>query len=195
MEWILLGAAYLLGSIPFGLIFTRFAGAGDIRTLGSGNIGATNVLRTGNKKIAAATLFCDGLKGYIPVMIAKIYMPEIALGAFSLALMGHIFPVWLKFKGGKGVATTLGCLLAVSPVLGFLGIFIWLGILKISKISSLSALVAFNLLPLVGFILEGKVTMPLSFWQYLLLVALLINITHRENITRLLRGEEGPVKS
>lgn len=195
MEWTYLLGAYLLGSIPFGWIFAKMAGAGDIRSVGSGNIGATNVLRTGNKKIAVATLLCDGLKGYIPVLLSTLYMPSLTLATFSLALMGHIFPVWLRFKGGKGVATALGCLLALSPVLGFLGIFIWLGILKVTKISSLSALVAFNLLPLFGFILEGNVTMPVSFWQYLLLVALLINITHRENITRLLRGEEGPVKS
>ena len=147
-----LAGGYLLGSLPFGLILTRLAGMGDIRAIGSGNIGATNVLRTGNKKIAAATLILDGAKGAVAVLIAQVYGPDTAIIAATGALLGHLFPVWLKFRGGKGVATALGILLAMSPAVGglacssgcaFRGVRVFTG-----SASACSA--ALHLLPLVA---------------------------------------------
>jgi len=179
---------YLLGSIPFGLIFTRLAGMGDVRAIGSGNIGATNVLRTGNKKVAAATLIGDMLKGTLAVLIAWRFGPDQAVMAGLGAFLGHCFPVWLKFKGGKGVATYIGILLGFS--LKTVGVFaaVWLATAAITRYSSLSALLATIATPIALYIF-GHV-------QWAELFALLTLITfwrHRENIARLLKGEEGKI--
>ena len=138
---------YLLGSIPFGVVLTRFAGLGDIRAIGSGNIGATNVLRTGNKGLAAATLLGDGLKGTAAVLIAARWGPDTAVMAGLGAFLGHLFPVWLGFRGGKGVATYLGLLLAFSWPAALVFALVWLGTASLTRYSSLSALVASLLSP------------------------------------------------
>jgi glycerol-3-phosphate acyltransferase PlsY len=180
-----LGAAYALGSIPFGLLLTRLAGAGDIRAIGSGNIGATNVLRTGNKKLAALTLLLDMLKGTAGVLAAGMLglerdmLPLAVLGA----TLGHIFPVWLRFKGGKGVATALGGIVAVSPLLAAVLACTWLLMAAAFRISSLAALTAFIILPVAAYFFG--VFSPL--WPVL---SLLLCLTHRGNIRRLLKNEE-----
>jgi len=185
----LLGAAfifgYFIGSIPFGLIFAALAGAGDVRDIGSGNIGATNVLRTGKKWAAAATLICDAGKGIIPVLGAGKYGPELAVIAGVGAFLGHVFPVWLKFRGGKGVATFLGVVLALDWRVGLLAAATWLVVAALSRFSSLSALIAAAAAP-VYFALFGEILFAIPA----LLLALLIGITHRENIRRLMRDEE-----
>src|SRR5687767_5336877 len=135
-------AGYLLGSIPFGLVLTKAAGLGDIRQIGSGNIGATNVLRTGNKPLALATLLLDGGKGAIAALIAAQFSPLLAVIAGGAALLGHLFPVWLRFKGGKGVATTLGTLIAINWMVGVAACLTWLAVAFALRISSLSALAA-----------------------------------------------------
>jgi acyl phosphate:glycerol-3-phosphate acyltransferase len=178
---------YLSGSIPFGLLLSRWAGLGDIRTIGSGNIGATNVLRTGNKKIAALTLLCDGLKGYVPVLIASLYAtPEAMIAAGLGALAGHLFPVWLKFKGGKGVATGLGVTFGWSWMLGLLFSVIWLLVFLASRISSASALTA------VAVVSVAALTnfVPVTGWWPSLILAVTVWYMHRANISRLLKGEE-----
>ncbi|WP_105419499.1 glycerol-3-phosphate 1-O-acyltransferase PlsY [Neorhizobium sp. T25_27] len=180
---------YLLGSIPFGLILTRAAGLGDIRSIGSGNIGATNVLRTGNKKLAAATLLLDALKATVAALIAwYLFGKEAGLLAGFAAFMGHLFPVWLGFKGGKGVATYIGTLLGVAPWMVLVFAAIWLGVAKISKYSSLSALVATLVIPVVlWFLNEPKIALVLavmtaiSWWK------------HEENIKRLIAGTESRI--
>jgi len=180
---------YLLGSIPFGLVITRAAGGPDVRTIGSGNIGATNVLRTGRKGLAAATLLCDALKGTIAVLLAGYYAGhEAALAAGLGAFLGHLFPVWLKFKGGKGVATYIGLLIGLywPAVLIFCGI--WLVVAFISRYSSLSALIASALTPLALYLL-GQPTTAVLF----LLLTVLLWIMHRANIARLLAGTEGKI--
>jgi glycerol-3-phosphate acyltransferase PlsY len=176
---------YLLGSIPFGLLLTRMAGLGDIRKIGSGNIGATNVLRTGNKGLALATLLLDGGKGAAAVLIARYFEPDLAVIAGAGAFIGHIFPVWLKFKGGKGVATALGTLLALNWEVGVLCCLTWLVVAFVFRYSSLSALLAIALSPVYAFFLG---TMP-QVWLGLAL-AILVWIRHHENIRRLLKGEE-----
>ncbi len=175
---------YLLGSIPFGLVITKAAGLGDIRSIGSGNIGATNVLRTGRKDLAAATLLLDGGKGAIAVLIAYAlnWRPEVAGAA---AFLGHCFPVWLKFRGGKGVATFLGTLLALWFPAGAFACAIWLAAAHLLKYSSLAALIAAAASPLVLFAM-GK---P-AFAVAALFMTALIFIRHRTNIERLLRGDE-----
>ncbi len=178
---------YLSGSIPFGLLLSRWAGLGDIRTIGSGNIGATNVLRTGNKKIAALTLLCDGLKGYVPVLAASFYAsPEAMIAAGLAALAGHLFPVWLKFKGGKGVATGLGVTFGWSWILGLLFSAIWLVVFFATRISSASALAA------VALVAVATLTkfMPVVGWWPSLVLAVAVWFMHRTNIARLLKGEE-----
>jgi glycerol-3-phosphate acyltransferase PlsY len=187
MEQILAAVGgYLLGSIPFGLVLTRFAGLGDIRSIGSGNIGATNVLRTGNKKLAAATLILDGAKGAVAALIFwAIYDQDAGLFAGLFAVLGHNFPVWLKFKGGKGVATTLGTLLAVSWPTGLLAIATWLVTAKLSRISSLSALVALGLSPIYAYFLASPRHAVVA-----LVLAALGFMRHRANIERLLAGTE-----
>lgn len=176
---------YLLGALPFGLILTRLAGMGDIRAIGSGNIGATNVLRTGNKKIAAATLLLDGAKGAVAVLIAQIYGPDAAIVAAAGALLGHLFPVWLKFRGGKGVATALGILLALSPPVGGLACATWLLAAALFRYSSLSALIALAASPLYMWWLADP-----QRTEFAIAMAVLVWLRHRENIQRLLRGQE-----
>ena len=175
---------YLLGSVPFGLVITKAAGLGDIRAIGSGNIGATNVLRTGRKDLALATLLLDGGKGAIAVVIAMLmgWRPEVAGAA---AFLGHCFPVWLGFKGGKGVATFMGTLFALNVVAGVFAGATWLAVAKVMKYSSLSALVAASATPFVLFAL-GKPAYAIAA----LVMTLLIFIRHRSNITRLLSGAE-----
>lgn len=177
---------YLLGSIPFGLLFSRLAGAGDIRKIGSGNIGATNVLRTGKRWAAAATLLCDGGKGAIAVIVARYFQgSDAALFAGLGAFLGHLFPLWLGFHGGKGVATFLGVTLALDWRVGLLALATWLTVAIFSRISSLSALVAAALVPLY-MALFGE---PL-YAMFMVILTLLIVAMHRENIRRILNGEE-----
>lgn len=175
---------YLLGSVPFGLVLTRAAGLGDIRAIGSGNIGATNVLRTGRKDLAAATLLLDSGKGAIAVLIAYAlsWRPEVAGAA---AFLGHCFPVWLKFQGGKGVATFLGTLLALWFPAGAFACAIWLACAFLFKYSSLAALAAAAASPLVLFAM-GKPAFAMSA----LFMTGLIFIRHKANIARLINGEE-----
>lgn len=181
---------YLSGSIPFGLLFTRWAGLGDVRSIGSGNIGATNVLRTGNKKIAAATLIADAVKGTIPILLMKMVGGETAgLIAGLAAFAGHLFPIWLGFKGGKGVATNIGVLFGLYWPLGLIFLAVWLAMAFIFRISSLSALTAAVLSPLWAWLL-GRPTYVLP----LILLAALIWIMHYENIARLLKGQESKIK-
>jgi glycerol-3-phosphate acyltransferase PlsY len=180
---------YLLGSIPFGLILTRAAGGPDVRTIGSGNIGATNVLRTGRKGLAAATLLCDALKGTAAVLLAAHFAtPDAALIAGLGAFVGHIFPVWLKFKGGKGVAVYIGVLIGLYWPAALIFCAIWLGVAALSRYSSLAALIASALTPLVLWLL-GQ---PRAAALFLLFSALLW-IMHRANIARLLNGSEGKI--
>ena len=183
---------YLLGSIPFGLVLTRLAGLGDIRNIGSGNIGATNVLRTGRKGLAAGTLILDGGKGAVAVLIAGLWGQDVALAAGSGAILGHLFPVWLNFKGGKGVATKLGLLLALSWPIGIAACLTWLVVALVFRYSSLSALVAAALAPVYAWYLPplwGGSGDPRLVW-FSVALAVLIWFQHRANIRRLLRGEE-----
>jgi acyl phosphate:glycerol-3-phosphate acyltransferase len=181
-----LALGYLLGSIPFGLIFAFASGAGDVRKIGSGNIGATNVLRTGKKWAAAATLLCDGLKGAAAVLIARSVLPAgCEIFAALAAVLGHIYPVWLKFKGGKGVATFIGVTTALYWPVGVLVAGTWLAAAFIWRISSLSALIAIALSPIYFFVLGRHGYAPLAA-----LLAVLIFYMHRENIRRLVKGEE-----
>ena len=180
------GLGYLLGSIPFGLLLTRAAGLGDVRAIGSGNIGATNVLRTGNKGLAAATLLLDGLKGTAAVLIANHYFGQApAMLAGLGALLGHIYPVWLKFKGGKGVSTYIGVLLGLAWQGAAVFAGVWLGVAYFMRISSLSALVASVAAP-IALALMGRVEIA----ALAALMTLLIFWKHRANIRQLLKGEE-----
>ena len=179
---------YLLGSIPFGLLLTRAAGAPDIRTIGSGNIGATNVLRTGRRWLAAATLFCDMFKGTVAVLVAKHFGIDAALAAGLGAFVGHLFPVWLKFKGGKGVATYIGVLIGLYWPAALAFCVIWLSIAAASRYSSLAALIASALTPL-GLWAFGRTNVAVLF----LFLTAALWFMHRENIARLLNGTEGKI--
>jgi acyl phosphate:glycerol-3-phosphate acyltransferase len=183
-----LAVGYLFGSIPFGVILTRVAGLGDIRQVGSGNIGATNVLRTGHKGLAAATLLGDALKGTAAVLIGWTLGPNEALLAALGAFLGHLFPVWLRFKGGKGVATFLGCLLGLQPLAGLAFAAVWIAVAFVSRYSSLSALVASAVAPLVLWLL-GESGMAATT----AVLAALLWWRHAENIRRLLAGTEGRI--
>jgi acyl phosphate:glycerol-3-phosphate acyltransferase len=181
-----LGLGYLFGSIPFGLFFAYVSGAGDVRKIGSGNIGATNVLRTGKKWAAAATLFCDGAKGALAVVLARHWLaPGAELFAAAGAILGHLFPIWLGFKGGKGVATFLGVCFALYWPVGSLVAMTWLGAAFIWRISSLSALIAIALSSAYFLLLHHD-----NYAALALLLSALIYYMHRENIRRLIRGEE-----
>lgn len=180
---------YLSGSVPYGLILTRLAGIGDIRKVGSGNIGATNVLRAGGKKLAILTLLLDGLKAAIPLLVAKqIHMDYAVLAAIG-AFLGHLFPVWLRFKGGKGVASALGIAFAFNILLGFSLIVIWLLVAVISKYSSASALTAFLAAPFVAWC----ITQDMQIAATMAVISLLVWIKHHENIRRLMNGTEGKI--
>ncbi|GCA49235.1 glycerol-3-phosphate acyltransferase [Sinorhizobium sp. KGO-5] len=179
---------YLLGSIPFGLILTRMAGLGDVRKIGSGNIGATNVLRTGNKKLAATTLLLDALKGTAAAAIASYWGVEAGIAAGFAAFIGHLFPVWLSFRGGKGVATYIGVLLGLVPVMVLLFAVIWLAMAKITRYSSLSALVATAVVPIALYAAgHGKVAVLFA------VMTAIAWIKHRANIQRLLSGTESRI--
>jgi glycerol-3-phosphate acyltransferase PlsY len=181
--------AYLLGSIPFGLILTQVFGAGDLRKIGSGNIGATNVLRTGRRGLAAATLILDGGKGAVAVLVANHFGPDTALVAAGFSVVGHLFPVWLRFKGGKGVATTLGVLLALAPYVGLIACGVWLLVAMLSRYSSLAALIAIGISPAAAAALYDKPRAALAFALFTLVL-----IRHQENIARLRAGTEGKIK-
>lgn len=182
--WTVLG--YLLGSIPFGMVIARMMGLGDLRQIGSGNIGATNVLRTGNKPAALATLLLDSGKGAIAVLLARYFAGDVAaMLAGGAAFLGHCFPVWLGFRGGKGVATFLGTLIALSWPIGFGACAIWLLTAIISRISSLSALMAAAFAPILAWSM-GRNDLILVC----LFIAALIFFRHKTNITRLLDGSE-----
>ncbi len=177
---------YFFGSVPFGLLITKLAGKGDVRDIGSGSIGATNVLRTGSKKLAVATLLADLLKGAIPVLIG-VYFGGMVIGAAAGfgAFIGHIFPIWLKFKGGKGVATYLGVLFGLYWPLGIVFAVSWLVTAYFKRISSLSALVAVYVVACFGYFLSG-----IYLAGYLAVLAAIIYYAHRENISRLIAKTE-----
>ena len=184
-----LSLGYLMGSIPFGLLLTRMAGHGDLRSIGSGNIGATNVLRTGNKKLAAATLLLDALKATIAAVIAQaVFGQNAGLIAGFAAFIGHLFPIWLGFKGGKGVATYIGTLLGVAPLMVLVFAAVWLAVAFVSRYSSLSALVATLVIPVALWILGTPeaalvtaVMTAISYWR------------HKANIERLIAGTESRI--
>ena len=189
MNWIAaLVLGYALGSIPFGLILTRLFQAGDLRSIGSGNIGATNVLRTGRKGLAAATLLLDLGKGLVAVLLARMLFPEVAALAAAGAILGHCFPVWLRFKGGKGVATLMGVALGLAWPIGLAYAVAWLGMLAITRISSLSGMSAAVVAPLAAL-----ATGHGDYAPVLALLALLVLWLHRANIARLRAGTEPKV--
>ena len=178
-------AGYLLGSIPFGVILTRLGGAGDLRTIGSGNIGATNVLRTGRKGLAAATLLLDMAKGAVAVLLIAHLFPGNALLAAAGAFIGHCYPIWLKFKGGKGVATLMGIVVALYWPLGLVYAVVWLGLLAALRISSVAGIAAALSAPFAA-ALFGRFDLVLL----LLALALIVLWKHRENVERLFSGTE-----
>lgn len=188
---------YFVGSVPFGLILTKMAGYGDIRKIGSGNIGATNVLRTGNKKLALLTVLCDAFKAGIAALIAGYcagYGSQTGVNATLIAgafgILGHNFPVWLKFKGGKGVASTFGFILVTCPSVALIALCVWLVMAFTFKYSSLSALTAAAIVPVASCFLA-----PEQEYTYVYTaIALLVIIRHHANIKRLLRGEESKIK-
>jgi acyl phosphate:glycerol-3-phosphate acyltransferase len=178
--------AFLVGSIPFGLILTRLAGLGDIRAIGSGNIGATNVLRTGNKALAALTLLCDAGKGALAVGVAAGYGAEAAAAAAFAVVIGHMFPPWLGFNGGKGVATAGGALLALVLPVGLAVGATWLVVVAATRYSSLAAIIAAVLAPLYALVFTGAGVTAAT----VLAIALFVLLRHRTNVGRLVRGEE-----
>lgn len=181
----ILAAAYLLGSVPFGLLLTRFYGAGDLRSIGSGNIGATNVLRTGRKGLAAATLLLDLAKGAAAVLLARALLPGSEALAALAAVIGHCFPIWLRFNGGKGVATTMGVSLGLGWPVGLAYAIVWLGMLAATRISSAGGLSAVVAAPIAALLLGYAAYAPV-----LAICALLVIWLHRANIGRLLAGTE-----
>ena len=184
---------YLIGSIPFGLILTKLLGHGDIRNIGSGNVGATNVLRTGNKYLAFAVLCLDISKGLIPFVILNSLYDTNTLHSIFLchfAIIGHIFPVWLKFKGGKGVATYIGFLIGFNFLIGLYFLITWIIIALISRYSSLSSLAASLVAPLYFFFINPNNIVGI----FLLYIFLIISLKHRENIKRLMNSSENKIK-
>ena len=191
---------YFMGSIPFGLLLSKLSGLGDIRKIGSGNIGATNVLRTGNKKIALLTLILDGTKGALAIYVVSISQNFIefnltnninlfqSLVAVS-AVIGHCFPIWLNFKGGKGVATGFGTIIFLNMYVGVIALLIWLSIAKLYRISSLSALISYLFIPISMFFFTSEK----SFFIASVLISLICYLQHRENIKRLLNGSEAKI--
>ncbi|RUX04547.1 glycerol-3-phosphate 1-O-acyltransferase PlsY [Mesorhizobium sp. M8A.F.Ca.ET.059.01.1.1] len=179
---------YLLGSIPFGLLLTRAAGLGDVRKIGSGNIGATNVLRTGNKGLAAATLLLDALKGTAAVLIAGHFAPETAVWAGLGAFLGHLFPAWLGFKGGKGVATYLGVLIGLAWQVALIFAVVWLVMAFLFRFSSLAALTAAVVVPIALYFMSTPQVAALFVGM-----SIIVFIKHRANISRLMAGTEGKI--
>jgi len=181
--------SYLMGSIPFGFLLTKFFLKKDIRKIGSGNIGATNVLRTGNKIIGYSTLILDILKGVIPIIIIKLIFPEYLYLSSLSVFLGHVFPVWLKFKGGKGVATYVGILFCINYILGITFIIIWFLVFLISKYSSLSSLLASLIIPIYHFFFIDNIN-----YYFFIILFILIFYSHRENIKRLINNTESKTK-
>jgi len=194
--------SYMCGSIPFGLILTKAFTDQDIRKIGSGNIGATNVLRTGNKYLAITTLFLDIAKGYIPIIVAKKYFPELIEISCILAFLGHLFPIWLRFKGGKGVATYLGIITALSIQLCVLFVFTWIIISLIFKYSSVSSMFASFTVLIVNFLRETVIladttlrfTIEITDSKILFIFFILIIFSHRKNILNLKNQTESKIK-
>ncbi len=191
---------YFMGSIPFGLLLSKLFSLGDIRKIGSGNIGATNVLRTGNKKIAFLTLILDGTKGALAIYVVSIFPSFVefnlanninhfqSLVAVS-AVIGHCFPIWLNFKGGKGVATGFGAIIFLNMYVGVIALLIWVSIAKLFRISSLSALISYLFIPISMFFFTSEK----SFFIASVLISLICYLQHRENIKRLLNGSEAKI--
>lgn len=180
-----LAVGYLLGSIPFGLVLTRLSGRGDLREIGSGNIGATNVLRTGSKGLAALTLLLDAAKGAAAVIIAQTFWPEGEFHAAAGALIGHLYPVWLRFRGGKGVATLLGVIAPLLPIAAIIYALLWVGMLLVWRISSVAGITAAGSAPVTAALMGERALFPMF-----LLFAILIVWKHRENLLRLKQGTE-----
>ena len=190
MDFLVVGiASYLMGSVPFGLILTKIFLKKDIREIGSGNIGATNALRTGNKLVGYSTLILDIVKAIIPVIYVKMNYPELIYIASLCAFLGHVFPIWLKFKGGKGVATYVGILFSINVLLGLIFVISWGVIFLISRYSSLSSIIGSLSVPLYLFITTEK-----SSVIFFITMFVLIFFTHRENIIRLKNREESKTK-
>ena len=190
MDFLVIGiASYLMGSIPFGLILTKLFLNKDIREIGSGNIGATNALRTGNKLIGYSTLIFDIAKAIIPVIYVKFNYPDLIYIASLCAFLGHVFPIWLKFKGGKGVATYVGILFSINIILGLVFVASWVFIFLLSRYSSLSSIVASILVP-IYILITGQINDAIFF----AIMFILIFFTHRENIKRLKNKEESKSK-
>ena len=181
-------AGYLLGSIPFGVVLTRLAGLGDVRAIGSGNIGATNVLRTGNRALAALTLLLDGGKGGAAVLIAQMYGPDMAVTAAAAAVVGHMVPVWLKFRGGKGVATALAVLLAIAWPVGVACCVVWLAVAALGRFSSLASIASLAASPALAWWLADAQRAELAG-----LLAVLVILRHHANIRRLIKGAEAKI--
>ena len=189
MEYLIVGiTSYLMGSIPFGFILTKVFLKKDIREIGSGNIGATNTLRTGNKIIGYTTLILDIAKAVLPVIYAKINFPELIHVASLCAFLGHVFPIWLKFKGGKGVATYIGILFSINLIFGLIFIVSWAVTFIISKYSSLSSLTASLIVPIYLIIFENYNSM------FFIIMFVLIFYTHKENVKRLKNKDETKTK-
>jgi glycerol-3-phosphate acyltransferase PlsY len=191
LTWPFLAAAviaYLLGSIPFGLVLTRLAGYGDIRAIGSGNIGATNVLRTGNKMLAALTVVLDCAKGVVAVLVGAQFGPDMAVISGAAVFLGHLFPIWLGFKGGKGVATAGGVLLAIAWQVGVLAAAAWLAVAVVLRYSSLAALVA-----AVASVAVADILVDPARAGLIALIAVLVILRHRDNIRRLVAGTESRI--
>ena len=181
--------SYLMGSIPFGFILTKILLKKDIREIGSGNIGATNVMRTGNKMIGYITLSLDILKAIIPLLIIKFNNPEFLFISALSIFLGHVFPLWLKFKGGKGVATYVGMLFCINYILGFVFIICWLIIFIVSRYSSLSSLIASLTIPIYHFFIIDN-----NNYYFFIILFILIFFTHRENVKRLINNTESKTK-
>ena len=185
---------YLIGSLPFALILTKLSGFGDIRNIGSGNVGATNVLRTGNKYLAFIVLSLDIIKGFIPLIILQVYFEDLSLlnkiivGHF--AIIGHIFPIWLKFKGGKGVATYIGFLFSINPYIGLLFLILWMAVALSTKYSSLGSLTAILVAPIYFIFINFNLYIGIFF----IYLSLIIYLKHSENIKRLLNKTESKIK-
>ena len=184
----IISVSYLCGSIPFGFLLTKFFLKKDIRKMGSGNIGATNVLRTGNKLIGYSTLTLDVLKAIVPLIIIKFNSPEFIFVSSLSIFLGHVFPVWLKFKGGKGVATYLGMLFCINYILGFVFIISWFIVFILSKYSSLSSMIASLSIPIFCFFIYNE-----NFYFFTMMF-ILVFLTHRENIKRLINNTESKSK-